>query len=205
MPKRKPKQSKLDTKTNPFIILPSLFYHRVAAEEKEKRRLRDQVLKEQKEGSKRQVKQIEKKSKKEQSDKEFLAREEKRKLAKETAVEDEANLLPDDLLAQALIEEEEASRKRKHVSTEEFEKMIAEQEAEEKKKSKKRKSTIDGRSVGEYTVKVISNRPKLQKINKQLASNRKDHMHRKVVPRKEAVINISSGRDGAALVFRRKQ
>lgn len=118
--------------------------------------------------------------------------------------ESTANLLPDDLLAQALIEEEEESKKRKHVTTEEFEKMIAEQEAEENRNAKKRKSNKNGRNVGEYTVKVINNRPKLQKTDKNLAHTRKQHMHRAVVPRKEAVVNISSGRDGAALVFRRK-
>lgn len=172
---------------------------RLAAEEKEKRRQRDQHLKEQKENSKRQLKDLEKKAKSEKEAKEFLAREEKRKL------KPEPELLPQDLLAQALIEEEEESRKRKHVTTEEFEKMIAEQEAEEAKKSKKRKNTNNGRSVGEYTVKVINNRPKVEKTNKHLRNNRNAYLQRTTVPRKEAVVNISSGRDGAALVFRRKQ
>lgn len=119
--------------------------------------------------------------------------------------ETSTNLLPSDLLAQALVEEEEESKKRKHVTTEEFEKMIAEQEAEERKNAKKRKGNKHGKVVGEYTVKVISNRPKLQKTDKDLLNRRKQIMNRRAIPRKEAVVNISSGRDGAALVFRRKK
>jgi hypothetical protein len=146
---------------------------------------------------------LEKKAKKEKLEKQYQQKMEKRKLKQsEEPVQD--NLLPTDLLQQALIEEEEESKKRKHVTTEEFEKLLAEQEEEEKKRSKKRKSIKEGRNVGEYTVKVLNHRPKLQKANKHILNMRKLHMNRSAVPRKDAVVNISSGRDGAALVFNRK-
>jgi hypothetical protein len=177
--------------------------NRLAAAEKEKRRQRDQLLKEQKEGSKRQAKELEKKAKKEKLEKQYHEKMEKRKLKQQDIV-DEDNFLPTDLLQQALIEEQEESKKRKHVTAEEFERMLAEQEEEEKKRSKKRKSVKEGRNVGEYTVKVLNHRPKLQKTNKNILNMRNLHMHRSAVPRKEAVVNISSGRDGAALVFNRK-
>ncbi|KAI8092400.1 uncharacterized protein B0P05DRAFT_526112 [Gilbertella persicaria] len=160
---------------------------KVAAAEKEKRRQKDLLLKTQKEGSKRQQKELEKKkANKEQ--------EEQQK---------EPNLLPDDLLQQALQEQEEDKRKR-HMTAEDFERMIAEQEEEEKERAKKRKTVHQGKQVGEYTVKVLNQRPRLQKANKVLLNARHQTLHRKSVPRKEAVVNISSGREGAALVFRRK-
>ncbi|KAI8646060.1 hypothetical protein BD408DRAFT_410599, partial [Parasitella parasitica] len=185
---------------------------KIIAAAKEKRRQREQFLKDQKEGSKRQLKEIEKKAKKEKLEKKYEEKMEKRrqreqeKLENGDDVEDDegAELLPSDLLQQALLEEqEEEANKRRHVTTEEFERMIAEEEAEEKERAKKRKTTKEGRTVGEYTVKVLNNRPKLQKTNKNILNMRKIHMNRHNVPRKEAVVNISSGRDGAALVFRR--
>ncbi|CEP17387.1 hypothetical protein [Parasitella parasitica] len=184
---------------------------KLIAAAKEKRRQREQFLKEQKEGSKRQLKEMERKARKEKLEKEYKEKMEKRKQREqeklENGDEDEENegveLLPSDLLQQALLEEQEdEANKRKHVTTEEFERIIAEQEAEERERAKKRKTTKEGRTVGEYTVKVLNNRPKLQKSNKNILNMRKVHMNRHSVPRKEAVVNISSGRDGAALVFR---
>lgn len=109
-------------------------------------------------------------------------------------------MLPEDLLAQAIAEEKEESKKRTHITADGFERMMAEEE--EREKAKKRRMTV--RRVGEYTVKVLNQRPKAEKKNKNLINLKKTKLHRKAVPRKDAVQNISSGRDGAALVFRRK-
>ena len=48
------------------------------------------------------------------------------------------------------------------MTAEDLEKIIAEQEREERERAKKRKAN-QARSVGEYTVKVLNQRPKLQK------------------------------------------
>lgn len=104
------------------------------------------------------------------------------------------------MLAQAIAEEKEESKKRNHITADDFERMMAEEE--ERERAKKRRTAV--RRVGEYTVKVLNQRPKAEKKNKNLINLKKTKLHRKAVPRKDAVQNISSGRDGAALVFRRK-
>lgn len=104
------------------------------------------------------------------------------------------------MLAQAIAEEKEESKKRNHITADDFERMMAEEE--ERERAKKRRTAA--RRVGEYTVKVLNQRPKAEKKNKNLINLKKTKLHRKAVPRKDAVQNISSGRDGAALVFRRK-
>lgn len=104
-------------------------------------------------------------------------------------------------MAQAIAEEKEEINKRKHITAEDFERILAEEE--EKERSKKRK-TSNGRRVGEYSVKVLNQRPRAEKKNKRLINIKEAKLHRKSVVRKDAVQNISSGRDGAALVFRRK-
>jgi hypothetical protein len=104
-------------------------------------------------------------------------------------------------LAQAIAEEKEEINKRKHITAEDFERMLVEEE--EKERSKKRKTSSE-RRVGEYSVKVLNQRPRAEKKNKKLINIKETKLHRKSVVRKDAVQNISSGRDGAALVFRRK-
>ncbi|CAO3701421.1 unnamed protein product [Rhizopus microsporus] len=137
-------------------------------------------------------------------EKEAAANKQKKKAEKKEEKkeesEDEPELLPEDLLAQAIAEEKEESKKRTHITADDFERMMAEEE--EREKAKKRRMTV--RRVGEYTVKVLNQRPKAEKKNKNLINLKKTKLHRKAVPRKDAVQNISSGRDGAALVFRRK-
>ncbi|KAI8969153.1 hypothetical protein BDF20DRAFT_839100 [Mycotypha africana] len=187
---------------------------KLAAAEKEKRRLRDQFLKEQKQGSKRQQKELEKKAKREKLEKEYNEKMEKRKRRREEEEEEEgndvdeakddvkdaeSNFLPQELLNQALEEEKaEQIQNKKHISAEDFERIIAAEEEKEKERAKKRKAEEKGKVVGEYTVKVLNNRPKLQKASKRMINMRDMHLHRSAVPRKEAVVNISSGRDGAA-------
>ncbi|CAO3702379.1 unnamed protein product [Rhizopus stolonifer] len=154
---------------------------RKAASEKEKRRKRDQLLKEQKKESKEKKK------------KQVIEEE-------EIEEEEEAETLPEDLLAQAIAEEKEEVNKRKHITTEEFEKML---EEEEKKKATKRRK-VDSRKVGEYAVKVINQRPRAEKKNKTLINMKETKLHRKNVPRKDAIRNLSGSKEGAALIFRRK-
>lgn len=137
------------------------------------------------------------------SKEQVVEEEQEEEEVEEEEEEEESKRLPENLLQQALAEEEE-DKKRKHVTEEDFERMLAEQEAEEKAKAKKRKTAGAGKQVGEYTVKVLNQRPKLQKADKNILHMRKQHLQRKAVPRKEAITNASSGRDGAALVFRRK-
>ncbi|KAL0081472.1 hypothetical protein J3Q64DRAFT_1808928 [Phycomyces blakesleeanus] len=185
---------------------------RLAQLKKEKRRQRDQILKEQKATSKRGIKQkaVKKVAEKEKEEKEDEVNEDE---AEEDEAEeaDEADeeaeettstkkLLPTDLLAQ-FAEEEKATRKRNHMSLEDFER-LEEEEEEEKRKTKKSKKTE--RRVGEYTVRVLNNRPRPQSVDAKILSFRNQKLNRKSTPRKDAVRNSSQGRAGGALIFARK-
>ncbi|KAI8980377.1 hypothetical protein BDB01DRAFT_724982 [Pilobolus umbonatus] len=185
---------------------------KIATEEKEKRRKKEQFLKEQKEGSKREMKQLLMKEKKMKLEKEYAQKMERRQqkllaneIATDIAVMDgkKVNLLPDNLLMEAKLEEEQESKKRKHITEAEFDALLLLQEEEEKKKSLKKRNIKAGRQVGEYTVKVINNRPKLSKPDPSILDFRNKHLHRSEIFRKDAVNNISQGRQGAALTFKR--
>ncbi|KAI9033889.1 hypothetical protein CLU79DRAFT_726040 [Phycomyces nitens] len=169
---------------------------RLARLEKEKRRQRDQQLKEQKASSKKGIKKVAKKVIEE------VEEEEEEEEEEETEDSGQAkNLLPADLLAQ-FAEEEKATRKRNHMTLEDFERMEEEEEEEETPKLKRSKQTE--RQVGEYTVRVLNNRPRPQSVDKKILSFRDHKVNRKTTPRKDAVRNTSQGRQGGALVFTRK-
>ncbi|KAI8890569.1 hypothetical protein K501DRAFT_266015 [Backusella circina FSU 941] len=102
---------------------------------------------------------------------------------------------------EAVEEEKQEVKKRKHISEAEFEKIMLEEEQQEKK-NKKRKNA-DGRRVGEYTVKVISNRPNLQKAERNMTSFRNRHLNRKSVDRRDFMKFGSRGKMDAASVFKR--
>jgi hypothetical protein len=123
---------------------------RLAAEEKEKRRLRDQRLKDQKQTSKKVAK-----SKKET--KETVEEDEDEELAdadNNDTAESEApktgelpKLLPQDFLQQ-YAKEEMAEKKRMHLSAKDFERMAEEEELKEQKQNSKKRHLSQGRQVG---------------------------------------------------------
>ncbi|KAI8582737.1 hypothetical protein K450DRAFT_226672 [Umbelopsis ramanniana AG] len=173
---------------------------KLAAEEKEKRRLRDQRLKEQKQTSKKATK-----SKKEEV-KDTIDEEAE---ADNDTAEPEApktgelpKLLPQDFLQQ-YAKEEKAEKKRMHLSAKDFERIAEEEELKEQKQNSKKRHLSQGRQVGEYTVKVLSKRPKPQPIDQSLVDFRNQHFSRVDIPRRDAVLNASQGRKGGATTFAR--
>ncbi|ORX60615.1 hypothetical protein DM01DRAFT_1332741 [Hesseltinella vesiculosa] len=166
---------------------------------KEKRRRRDQQLKEQKQGSKRERK--EQKRKRQQSEDD----EQDEHTSDESEQENdngESKRLPQSLL------DDFKSAPRTHLTAEDFEALQAEEEAKLASKlaarQKKRKMEDRGRMVGEYTVKVLNQRPKVARANHSLTNLKQTKLHRKAVHRENAVLGGSTGRVGkAALVFQR--
>lgn len=119
--------------------------------------------------------------------------------------EDDSRLLPAELLAQAAAEDAKQP-KRSHLTAADFERMEAEEE-EAEKKAKKRRIQANERRVGEYTVKVLNNRPRPAPTDTKILNFRDRLMHRKTIPRKDAMLSASkkNKRIGqAAYQFHRK-
>ncbi|KAG2179090.1 hypothetical protein INT43_001940 [Umbelopsis isabellina] len=179
---------------------------KLAAEEKEKRRLKDQRLKEQRESSKK----VTKKEKKQKITIEDNDEEEARneiEADEVTTVESHESkqvpkLLPQELLEQ-FSKEEKAEKKRIHLSAKDFERMAEEEEQKQKKQKSKKRNLTEGKQIGEYTVKVLSKRPKPQPIDQGLIDFRNQHFARAQIPRRDAVLNASQGRKGGATTFAR--
>ncbi|KAG2219699.1 hypothetical protein INT45_001871 [Circinella minor] len=173
---------------------------RAAAEEKDKRRQREQRLREQKQGSRREQKR------KQQDVGEKGEEEEDNKMA-ELTEEDNAELLPEELLVQAA---EEEKTKKNHLKAEDLERLLVEvdndTEQSEKDQRKKRKTQTGVRQVGEYTVKVLSKRPRAPAVDQELKSFKDKHsLYKKDLPRKSALLQRSEGIVGkAASQFRRR-
>ncbi|KAI8341728.1 hypothetical protein BC941DRAFT_414337 [Chlamydoabsidia padenii] len=176
--------------------------------EKEKRRQRDLQLKEQKQGSKREKKQQSVLPKKQQTTSSNNDDEEEED-------DDEADNTDDKRLPQDVLEalndtkDETTSLKRTHLTMADFEAMQADQEAkleqQLKEQRKKQKKETQGRKVGEYTVKVLNNRPQVAKAGRCLQNMVKGKLNRKSVARQNAVIGGSASRlNGGALIFRRQ-
>ncbi|KAI7885199.1 hypothetical protein K492DRAFT_213488 [Lichtheimia hyalospora FSU 10163] len=169
---------------------------RAAEKEKERRRQRDQQLKLQKEASKRNKKKevVQEESEEEQDNED------------EDEDEDDNRLLPAELLAQAAAEDNLAKQhKRSHLTAADFERMEAEAEAENK--AKKRRIQANERRVGEYTVKVLNNRPRPAPTDTKILNFRDRLMHRKSIPRKDAMLHSSQNKKRigkAAYQFHRK-
>jgi hypothetical protein len=125
--------------------------------------------------------------------------------------DDNDGRLPQDVLAALNNEQDDtaAAPKRTHLTMADFEAMQADHEAELERQlneqRKKQKKEAQGRKVGEYTVKVLNNRPQVAKAGKNLQYHIKDKLNRKSVVRQNAVIGGSASRlEGGALVFRRQ-
>lgn len=119
--------------------------------------------------------------------------------------DDDNRLLPAELLAQAAAEDAK-QHKRSHLTAADFERMEAEEE-EAEKKAKKRRIQANERRVGEYTVKVLNNRPRPASTDTKILNFRDRLMHRKSIPRKDAMLSASkkNKRIGkAAYQFHRK-
>ncbi|KAI8138565.1 hypothetical protein BJV82DRAFT_288087 [Fennellomyces sp. T-0311] len=176
---------------------------RAAAKDKERRRQQEEWLKEQKQGSKREQKQ---KRKQVEEVEEVEEEDEAAELQDET--QDNDGLLPAELLAQAA-QEKELAKAETHLRAEDFERLAAEMEVAEQKKEqrKKRRKTEAGmRQVGEYTVKVLSKRPRAPVVNEDLRGLKdSQQIHRKGLPRKAAILQRSEKLVGkASLQFRRQ-
>ncbi|KAJ2963782.1 hypothetical protein NQZ79_g1223 [Umbelopsis isabellina] len=178
---------------------------KLAAEEKEKRRLKDQRLKEQKESSKKVTKKEKKQQVTNEDEEEDVVNEIK---ADEAATVESheskqvPKLLPQELLEQ-FSKEEKAEKKRIHLSAKDFERMAEEEEQKQKKQKSKKRNLTEGKQIGEYTVKVLSKRPKPQPIDQGLIDFRNQHFARAQIPRRDAVLNASQGRKGGATTFAR--
>lgn len=88
--------------------------------------------------------------------------------------------------------------------------MEAIKEAKEKenfeRQRKRQKMQEKGRMIGEYTVKIINQRPKVAKAGKGLQNMKNEQLHRSSIPRRNAIMNASmSRREGGALIFRRDE
>ncbi|KAI7860882.1 hypothetical protein BDC45DRAFT_493035 [Circinella umbellata] len=176
---------------------------RAAAEEKDKRRQREQRLKEQKQGSKREQKRKHQDVKEGDEEEE----EEEDNETTELTEQDNADFLPEELLVQAA---EEEKTKKSHLKAEDFERLLAEvdndtEQSEKDQRKKKRKTQMGVRQVGEYTVKVLSKRPRAPAVDQELKSFKDKHsLYKKDLPRKSALLQRSEGIVGkAASQFRR--
>ncbi|KAI8097147.1 uncharacterized protein BX664DRAFT_356411 [Halteromyces radiatus] len=177
--------------------------------EKEKRRQRDLLLKEQKQTSKRGKKLEQQKLMEEQLKQH--SDEEEQDHSSSDSDEQDSKRLPQEVL-DALNDEEDnetTGNKRTHLTMADFEQMEAEEQERLERKLKaqraKQKKAAQGRMVGEYTVKVLNNRPKVAKANAQLQSVRNQKLQRKSVQRTNAVIEGSANLSGGALIFRRAE
>jgi hypothetical protein len=148
-PSAKLKQSKFQVYERTAFVsqfLNNLAQRRLAAEEKEKRRLRDQRLKEQKQTSKKAAKSKE-------EEKGAIDKEVDQEADNDTAVPEATKtgelpkLLPQDFLQQ-YAKEEKAEKKRMHLSAKDFEKMAEEEELKEQKQNSKKRHLSQGRQVG---------------------------------------------------------
>ncbi|KAI9313562.1 hypothetical protein BX666DRAFT_708197 [Dichotomocladium elegans] len=186
--------------------------------EKEKRRLRDQKLKEQKQNSKRQkktkeVEVAEEEEEKQAADEETVAEQEEEADESSSSNNDnntnttasDTRLLPAELLAQAAADEKSIG-KRSHLTAADFERMEKEeQEKAAERMNKKRKR--DEHRVGEYTVKVINNRPRPAPTDAKILNFKKRSLQRKAIPRKDALLQKSQHKKNigkAALQFHRR-
>ncbi|CAO3598386.1 unnamed protein product [Absidia cylindrospora] len=185
--------------------------------DKEKRRLRDLQLKQQKQGSRRDLKKQQQKEKQpsanSDSDAEFESDdgEEEEEEEEEEGDDDKGNnqRLPQDVL-DAWTESTPAGSKRTHMTMADFEAVQAAYEAQVERQlaeqRNKQKKADRGRKVGEYTVKVLNQRPKVPKTGKCLRDMVNSKLHRKSNERENAVLQRSAGRFGSsALVFRRPE
>ncbi|ORZ17815.1 hypothetical protein BCR42DRAFT_490508 [Absidia repens] len=179
----------------------------MAKADKEKRRQRDLQLKQQKQGSRRdlkkQQKQQEQPSAKSDSDSESDDEDD------EQVEEGKSQRLPQDIL-DTWVESTPVGSKRTHMTMADFEEVQAAYEAQVEQQlaeqRKKQKKADRGRKVGEYTVKVLNQRPKVAKTGKNLRDMVNSKLHRKANERENAVLQRSAGRFGSsALVFRRSE
>lgn len=129
---------------------------RLAAEEKEKRRLRDQRLKEQKQASKKTAskkKQQDETAKVEEKGEDHTGVEEDVTVDESNAVEQPIQktslpkLLPQEFLEQ-FAKDEKAEKKRVHLSAKDFERMAEEEEMKAQKQKSKKRNLTQGKQVG---------------------------------------------------------
>ncbi|KAG0240339.1 hypothetical protein BGW41_007052 [Actinomortierella wolfii] len=176
------------------------FLAKVQADQKAKRRARDELLKQQKEKAKQKA-----------QDEEAEAVPESESQA--TTRSGLPTLLPMDIL-ESVAEMDNgpkpqpvAGQKRKmHMRPEDF--ALLELELEMKKEARERKKLEKvQRNAGPVTVKVLnqSNLPQGQAIPETIIDFRKQHFYGNKIQRKDAILNLSQRNAGAASQFRRRR